>query len=78
MTTIQDMSLDERCDVAESYTDLIRQRLLKFYPEAKGSTQKRVVTRLDFPKVGDVLCRQWVAEGKWILQVQTNYGAANG
>jgi len=30
------------------------------------------------PKVGDVLCRQWVAEGKWILQVQTNYGAANG
>lgn len=108
MTTIQDMSLDERCDVAESYTDLIRQRLLKFYPAAKGSTQKRVVTRLDFPlaeepidasavataaldeitavfsalqdkpKVGDVLCRQWVAEGKWILQVQTNYGVANG
>ena len=29
MTTIQDMSLDERCDVAESYTDLIRQRLLR-------------------------------------------------
>ena len=41
MSTIQDMSLDERCNVAESYTDLIRQRLLKFYPEAKGSTQKR-------------------------------------